>query len=160
MVLLAGAVVLEVLELELELPVGPILADMVLPVTMPMSNRRLSNKSMSSNRCGETHVTHLNTLKVDMVWVVVDRPHGRACTMMSRNPWFLQTLPVVDVVDFRKVAAIGDQHRLRLIQLRPLQLMPRPDRRMLASQVRIIVAEAEVDNEVIIHMLDKSFVTV
>src|ERR1700733_13116661 len=115
---------------------GAMVGDVEPPATMPMSNKRSSSKSMSSNRCGETHVTHLNTLKVDMV---VDLLHGRVCTTMSRSLWLLQTPGEADGVDSRRAEATEDQHHRRLIQPRLLQLTLQRDQRMLASQGRIIV---------------------
>jgi hypothetical protein len=127
--------------------------ELVRQVTMPMSNKHSSSKNMSNNRCGDPPAIHPNTPKVDMAWEVVHRLHGRECTMTFHNLLSLAIPAVVDVVDFRRVEATEDQHPRKAIQPRHLQLTLRLDQRTPESQVRIIVAAVEVDNEATTHTL-------
>jgi hypothetical protein len=128
-------------------------AGVELLVIMLMTSRRSNSKSMSS-RCGETPVMPPNTRREDMVWAAVVRLHGRVCTTMFRNPSSLHNPAAVDVVASRRVEATEARRLPRLIHPKPLQLMLQLDRRMLGSQVRTIVAVAEVDLAATIHMLD------
>jgi hypothetical protein len=96
-------------------------------------------------------------VKAVMAMVWADLLLGRACTMMFHNRRLLRVLEMVvgeDLGAVVEVEAAGAQYLLRAGRSAHPLLMRRLDQRMLASQVRTIVAVDVVVTEVFILMLE------
>jgi len=156
----AAVVVVVWAELMLLVVEATLVVAWALRVTMHMSNRCSSSKSMSNNKCVEPRENNLNmAVGADIIWVEAAQLHGRECMMRFPS---LNQLPVrvveegvvadeVDMVGEAEVEATEDQSH-QLLDLKALHRPMHPrDQKMLASLVLIIVEEAEVVRGVSIH---------
>jgi len=124
--------------------------ELVLQDTTLMSSKCLSNKSMSSRRCGERSASSLSTVEVEVM--EGDRLRGKVCMTMCHNPMCLQM--GAGVADFKVVKVEATEVQHLLTQPKLLLPMHQPDRKMLVSQVPIIAVVGEVVSVVSILMLE------